>query len=43
MVMLKDNHIWSQGSITTAVHAARSLAGFTTKIEVECASEADAR
>mmetsp|Transcript_10698 Transcript_10698/g.17448 ORF Transcript_10698/g.17448 Transcript_10698/m.17448 type:complete len:289 (-) Transcript_10698:92-958(-) len=36
MVMLKDNHIWSAGSITNAVKAARIAAGFTTKIEVEC-------
>uniref|UniRef100_A0A6U4F908 Nicotinate-nucleotide pyrophosphorylase [carboxylating] n=1 Tax=Phaeomonas parva TaxID=124430 RepID=A0A6U4F908_9STRA len=35
MIMLKDNHIWSAGSITKAVQAARSAAGFTSKIEVE--------
>jgi nicotinate-nucleotide pyrophosphorylase (carboxylating) len=35
MVMLKDNHIWSAGSITGAVKLARQAAGFTTKIEVE--------
>lgn len=34
MVMLKDNHIWSTGSITTAVKKARLAAGFSTKIEV---------
>lgn len=36
MVMLKDNHIWSSGSITNAVKSARSVAGFSTKVEVEC-------
>lgn len=34
MVMLKDNHIWSAGNITNAVHKARSAAGFSIKIEV---------
>lgn len=41
-IMLKDNHIWSKGSITEAVHAARSVGGFSLKIEVECSSEKDA-
>ena len=36
MVMLKDNHIWSVGSITGAVRKARRAAGFSSKIEVEC-------
>ena len=36
--MLKDNHIWSAGSITNAVNKARSAAGFSIKIEVECQS-----
>lgn len=36
MVMLKDNHIWSAGSITDAVKLARRAAGFSQKIEVEC-------
>ncbi|KAG6287392.1 nicotinate-nucleotide diphosphorylase (carboxylating), partial [Claviceps aff. purpurea] len=35
MVMLKDNHVWSRGSITEAVAAARAVAGFSLKIEVE--------
>lgn len=35
MVMLKDNHIWSAGSITAAVSKAKVAAGFTSKIEVE--------
>lgn len=42
MVMLKDNHIAANGSITRAVNAARSVAGFSVKIEVEVDSEADA-
>jgi len=36
MVMLKDNHVWSAGSITNAVNVAKSAAGFSSKIEVEC-------
>ncbi|KPV74753.1 uncharacterized protein RHOBADRAFT_36688 [Rhodotorula graminis WP1] len=43
MVMLKDNHIWSKGSITQAVQAARSTAGFALRIHVECQSLAEAR
>lgn len=42
MVMLKDNHIWAHGSITKAVQSARSVAGFSLKIEVECQSEEEA-
>ncbi|RUS26738.1 nicotinate-nucleotide diphosphorylase [Jimgerdemannia flammicorona] len=42
MIMLKDNHIWSQGSITKAIQLARSVGGFSLKIEVECRSEAEA-
>lgn len=42
MVMLKDNHVWSKGSITAAVHAARAVGGFAIKIEVEVQSEAEA-
>lgn len=38
MVMLKDNHIWSAGSITNAVKKALKIAGFTQKVEVECQS-----
>lgn len=41
MVMLKDNHIWSSGSIAKAVELARSAAGFSIKIEVECQSLKD--
>jgi nicotinate-nucleotide pyrophosphorylase (carboxylating) len=37
MVMLKDNHIWAcEGSIECAVKKARSVSGFSQKIEVEC-------
>mmetsp|Transcript_38876 Transcript_38876/g.76625 ORF Transcript_38876/g.76625 Transcript_38876/m.76625 type:complete len:866 (-) Transcript_38876:256-2853(-) len=35
MVMLKDNHVWSAGSITAAVQQAKRAAGFSSKIEVE--------
>ena len=41
MVMLKDNHIWSTGSITASVERARAACGFSTKIEVECTSIQD--
>lgn len=40
--MLKDNHIWSAGSITAAVRRARTVCGFSSKIEVECGSISDA-
>ncbi|XP_068177550.1 nicotinate-nucleotide pyrophosphorylase [carboxylating]-like [Antennarius striatus] len=43
MVMLKDNHIWASGSITQAIRAARSVCGFSSKIEVECQSLDEAR
>lgn len=36
--MLKDNHIWANGSITNAVQLARKASGFSQKIEVECQS-----
>lgn len=42
MVMLKDNHIWSTGSITNAVKLARKAAGFSSRIEVECQSVEEA-
>jgi nicotinate-nucleotide pyrophosphorylase (carboxylating) len=38
MTMLKDNHIWSAGSISAAVALAKRAAGFSSKIEVECQS-----
>ncbi|KAI9172355.1 Nicotinate-nucleotide pyrophosphorylase [Paramyrothecium foliicola] len=42
MVMLKDNHVWSRGSISDAVAAAKAVAGFSVKVEVEVQSEAEA-
>lgn len=42
MIMLKDNHIWSHGSITRAVESAKAAGGFSVKIEVECQSKQDA-
>eukprot|EP00758_Cryptobia_borreli_P002485 Tbor_TRINITY_DN3065_c0_g1::TRINITY_DN3065_c0_g1_i1::g.17313::m.17313/K00767/nadC, QPRT; nicotinate-nucleotide pyrophosphorylase (carboxylating) len=42
MVMLKDNHIDIAGGISDSVKAARKLCGFSTKIEVECRTEAHA-
>jgi len=38
MTMLKDNHVWSVGSITKAVKQAKVIAGFSSKIEVEARS-----
>ncbi|PVZ97593.1 hypothetical protein BB558_006447 [Smittium angustum] len=38
MIMLKDNHVWSTGSITNAVKEAKRVGGFSIKIEVECQS-----
>ena len=40
--MLKDNHVWSSGSITAAVKRALSVGGFALKVEVECQSEEEA-
>jgi len=42
MIMLKDNHIWSAGSIKHAVAQARSVGGFSLKIEVECRNDFEA-
>lgn len=42
MIMLKDNHIWSAGSIPDAVEAAKAVGGFSVKIEVECQSIGEA-
>jgi nicotinate-nucleotide pyrophosphorylase (carboxylating) len=43
MVMLKDNHIWSRGgSIRDAIAAAKAVAGFSMKVEVEVRSEEEA-
>ena len=43
IIMLKDNHIWSVGSVSSAVMAARKAGGFSIKIEVECRNIAEAR
>lgn len=42
MIMLKDNHIWSCGSITRAVATARSVGGFSLLLDVEVQTEAEA-
>lgn len=42
MIMLKDNHIWSAGSITNAVKKAKQVGGFSMKVEVECQSKEEA-
>ncbi|KAJ6446910.1 calcium-transporting ATPase 3 [Purpureocillium lavendulum] len=42
MPMIKDNAVWSRGSITEAVRAAKRVAGFSLKIEVEVQSEQEA-
>ncbi|KAH8094804.1 nicotinate-nucleotide diphosphorylase [Cristinia sonorae] len=42
MIMLKDNHIWSSGSITKAITQARKVGGFSLLLEVEVQSEAEA-
>ncbi|POW04324.1 hypothetical protein PSHT_11225, partial [Puccinia striiformis] len=42
-VMLKDNHIWSNGSITVAIQAARSVCGFSLRIDMEVQDEIEAK
>ncbi|CDK28949.1 unnamed protein product [Kuraishia capsulata CBS 1993] len=42
MVMLKDNHVWSTGSITKAVESAQKVVGFSGKVEVEVQTEEEA-
>jgi nicotinate-nucleotide pyrophosphorylase (carboxylating) len=42
MVMLKDNHVWSTGSIATAIATARAVAGFSLMIDVEVRNEREA-
>ncbi|PRP74082.1 putative nicotinate-nucleotide pyrophosphorylase [Planoprotostelium fungivorum] len=42
MIMLKDNHVWSTGSITKAVQKAKRGGGFALKIDVECQTFEDA-
>ncbi len=42
MIMLKDNHVWSRGSIGEAVAAAKPVGGFSLKVEVEVQDEGQA-
>ncbi|KAG0671587.1 nicotinate-nucleotide diphosphorylase (carboxylating) [Pichia californica] len=42
MIMLKDNHIWSTGSITNAIVNAKKVGGFSIKIEIEVQSYEEA-
>lgn len=42
LTLSPDNHVWAAGSITTAVQAAKSVAGFSTKVEVEARSLGEA-
>jgi len=42
MIMLKDNHIWSAGSITAAIATARRVGGFSLLLDVEVRTEAEA-
>ncbi|CAD6580218.1 MAG: hypothetical protein TREMPRED_002692 [Tremellales sp. Tagirdzhanova-0007] len=42
MVMLKDNHIWATGSITSAIQTVRRVAGFSLLVNVECQNLAEA-
>lgn len=42
MIMLKDNHIWSHGSITAAIQQARAVGGFSLLLDIEVQSEAEA-
>ncbi|PVG00769.1 nicotinate-nucleotide diphosphorylase [Serendipita vermifera] len=42
MIMLKDNHIWSCGSITKAIQAARQVGGFSLLLDVEVRTEEEA-
>lgn len=43
MIMLKDNHLTSVGSIEKAVRIAKKIGGFTRKVEVECRSVEEAQ
>jgi len=42
MIMLKDNHIWSSGSITLAIQQARKVGGFSLLLDVEVGSKDEA-
>lgn len=42
MIMLKDNHIWSCGSISAAIAQARAAGGFSLLLDVEVRDETEA-
>lgn len=42
MIMLKDNHVWSTGSITNAIKNAKKVGGFSIKVEIEVQSYEEA-
>ena len=42
MIMLKDNHVWSCGSISAAIAQARVAGGFSLLLDVEVRDEAEA-
>ncbi|XP_006460320.1 hypothetical protein AGABI2DRAFT_203288 [Agaricus bisporus var. bisporus H97] len=42
MIMLKDNHIWSSGSITEAIKEARKVGGFSLLLDVEVRNREEA-
>ncbi|KAF9453052.1 nicotinate-nucleotide diphosphorylase [Macrolepiota fuliginosa MF-IS2] len=42
MIMLKDNHIWSCGSITEAIKQARRVGGFSLLLDVEVRNREEA-
>ncbi|GAM22794.1 hypothetical protein SAMD00019534_059690 [Acytostelium subglobosum LB1] len=42
MIMLKDNHVWIAGNIGAAISKAKSVGGFSLKVEVECRTEQEA-
>ncbi|KAH9007364.1 Quinolinate phosphoribosyl transferase [Lactarius deliciosus] len=42
MIMLKDNHIWSAGSVTAAISRAREVGGFSLLLDVEVRDEEEA-
>ncbi|KAH9164939.1 nicotinate-nucleotide diphosphorylase [Lactarius sanguifluus] len=42
MIMLKDNHIWSAGSVTAAIARAREVGGFSLLLDVEVRDEEEA-
>ena len=42
MIMLKDNHVWSCGSISNAIATARQAGGFSLLLDVEVRTEAEA-